>query len=146
MPLDRWRKAGLSENSYYVEPDYINPSDIRGDGWIPCFSAQGDAWSFVGLGEDGFASEVREKRRISKFATIGLYWFRSAELFESAYEEYYAHASREEKGERYVAPLYNQLIQSKGRKVTISDIPLERVHALGTPEEVRKFQPRDNQG
>ena len=41
-------------------------------------------------------------------------------------------------GEKYVAPLYNYLLE-KGGEIFIADIPSERVHVLGTPEELEEF-------
>jgi hypothetical protein len=110
-----------------------------GDGFIPCFKAEGDHWSFVKLDEDGKAVEVREKQRISDNCTIGLYYFRTAALYKEIYDEYYSDDSNMEKNEKYIAPLYNYMI-SKGMEVRISDIPVETVHVLGTPDEVEVFK------
>lgn len=121
-----------------IRPGLLNPSSARGAGWIPCFKAPGGAWSFVRLNEDGAAVEVREKQRISEHATVGLYWFESASLFREAYDLYFSVGGREERGERYVAPIYNQLI-SDGRLVTIESIPFGAVTPLGTPAELRRF-------
>lgn len=41
-------------------------------------------------------------------------------------------------GEKYVAPLYDYLL-SKGGEIYISDINPEKVHVLGTPEELSEF-------
>lgn len=121
-----------------VEPNLLRPGQAGGEGWIPCFRAPGEGWSFVRVDERGRAVEVREKRRISELATIGLYWFGSAALYRNAYDDYYRVPGREERGERYVAPLYNQLI-GDGRTVTVSEIPFSSVTPLGTPAEVRSF-------
>jgi hypothetical protein len=43
-----------------------------------------------------------------------------------------------EKGEKYVAPLYNYMI-SKGMQVRISLVDPGCVHVLGTPEELEVF-------
>jgi len=126
----------------HIEPNYLLPLDIKGDGWIPCFQAKGDSWSFVKLNSDNYATEVREKNRISEYASVGVYWFSSAELYEDVYNKYYSGGNREEKGERYIAPLYNQLI-SDGLQVTILDIPVGRVHVIGTPEELNEFVKSD---
>ena len=112
---------------------------IKGDGFIPCFKADGDHWSFVKLDESGNATEVREKTRISDNCTIGAYYFKSCELYEKLYNEYYSDNKNLEKGEKYVAPLYNHLIK-QGGKVNISLINPEKVHVLGTPEEVEVFK------
>lgn len=122
----------------FVEPQYLLLGSIRGDGWIPCFPGKGDAWSFVRLNEEDKVIEVREKVRISDNATIGLYYFSSYNLYRSLYDDYYAIPAHAEKVEKYVAPLYNALIE-KGHCAFVDIIPEKGVHALGTPEEVRAF-------
>lgn len=124
----------------YVEPGYIQEKNFHGDGFIPCFAGEGDHWSFVRCNELGEAVEVREKKRISRHCTVGAYYFASAKLYQQLYEEYYLrNKARLDAGERYVAPLYNHLIMERLGKVYIADIPAERVHVLGTPEEVERF-------
>lgn len=123
----------------YVESGEILRKDFCGDGFIPCFNAPGDHWSFVKLDEEGRAVEVREKERISDNCTIGLYYFKSCKLYKEIYDEYYADESHMEKNEKFIAPLYNYMI-SKGMEVRISVIPTEKVHVLGTPEEVEVFK------
>jgi dTDP-glucose pyrophosphorylase len=122
----------------FVDPAHLRPSDARGDGWLPCFPGDGKAWSFVRLGPDGRVAEVREKRRISRHATIGLYYFNSFELYQSIYERHRSAGSDAERCERFVAPLYNTLI-AQGGEVRIQTLPREAVHPLGTPAEVQAF-------
>ncbi|MCR5735165.1 MAG: glycosyltransferase family 2 protein [Lachnospiraceae bacterium] len=122
----------------YVEAGCMNPGQIHGDGFIPCFKAEGDHWSFVRLNESGRAVEVREKERISDNCTLGAYYFRTCRLYETMYNEYYSDPSRLEKGEKYIAPLYNHMIE-KGMKVYISDVDPQSVHVLGTPSELNEF-------
>lgn len=125
----------------YVEPGYIRAKDFCGDGFIPCFVGTGNHWSFVRLDEHGKAVEVREKKRISEHCTIGAYYFATAKLYQQLYEEYYLREDAQlDAGERYVAPLYNHLIAGKQGEVYISTIPAQRVHVLGTPEEVEQFR------
>lgn len=123
----------------YIEPNELRYEDICGDGYIPCFSALGEHWSFVKVNEDGKAVEIREKIRISDNCTLGAYYFSSAELYRELYEEYYSKGSNIEKGEKYIAPLYNYMIQ-KNMEVTISIIDSKKVHVLGTPEELNEFK------
>ena len=123
----------------YIEPGAMKYSDISGDGFIPCFKALGDHWSFVKLDKDGRVVEVREKQRISDNCTVGLYYFKSAALYEKLYSEYYADETNVEKNEKFIAPLYNYMIE-KGMEVRISVIPFDAVHVLGTPEEVKTFE------
>lgn len=124
----------------YVEPDALRPQQIAAgsDGWVPCFQVAGEHWSFVQLGADGWAVDLAEKRRISDYASIGLYWFASAAGYVDAYQRFFADPANLVRGERYVAPLYRQLL-ADGGKISISDLPLASVHVLGTPAELQRF-------
>lgn len=124
----------------YVNPRGLKPSQIRAgsDGWVPCFQAPGEHWSFVKLGTDEWAVDVVEKQRISNFASIGLYWFARAECYVKAYDSFFANNNNLVHGERYIAPIYKQLI-SEGGNVSISDLRLGDVHVLGTPKELEAF-------
>lgn len=122
----------------YVEPYEMKYRDLSGKGHIPCFHAEGDHWSFAKLDDAGKVVEVREKVRISDNCTLGAYYFSSAKLYKDLYEEYYADNNRMEKNEKYIAPLYNFMIE-KGMDVTISIVDEKKVHVLGTPEELNTF-------
>ncbi len=122
----------------YVEAGQMKSADIEGDGFIPCFRGEGDHWSFVAVDENGDAVSVREKDRISDNCTLGAYYFRSCRLYENIYDEYYKDKGNMEKGEKYVAPLYNHMIR-QGMKVRICLVDPGSVHVLGTPEEVEVF-------
>lgn len=129
----------------YVEAGEMNENQIEGDGFIPCFNAPGEHWSFVKLDETGRAVMVKEKERISDNCTLGAYYFKTAGLYEELYREFYeedkgnkSNASGAELKERYIAPLYNYLIE-KGGDIRISQVDFEKVHVLGTPEELKVF-------
>lgn len=122
----------------YVEAGEMNSAQLKGDGFIPCFQAEGDHFSFVRLDDTGKAVEIKEKKRISKYCTLGAYYFRTCQLYEDLYKAYYGKTQELVNGEKYVAPLYDYLL-SKGGEVYISDIKSEKVHVLGTPEELQVF-------
>lgn len=122
----------------YVEAGQLEYSRLCGDGHIPCFRAGGSRWSFVRTDESGRVVEVREKKRISDYCSLGAYYFSSAGLYERLYREYYEEGGNLEAGEKYVAPLYNEMIR-KGMDVTMSLVDSARVHVLGTPEELEAF-------
>lgn len=122
----------------YVEPGQMNSEELKGDGFIPCFKAEGDHWSFVRLDEQERVVEIKEKQRISDHCTLGAYYFKTCGLYKKLYDEYYSEEKNLVKGEKYVAPLYDYLL-SKGGEIYISDIAPERVHVLGTPEELQYF-------
>lgn len=131
----------------YVNPGALRPDDIRAgaDGWIPCMRAPGDHWSFVQVGPDGWATDFAEKTRISEHASIGLYWFAEAVRFGEAYEKFFRDDVNLVRGERYIAPLYRQLL-ADGAKISITDLPLDDVHVLGTPGELQQFLQLDVNG
>lgn len=128
-----------------VAPRALNPHDIppQCDGWVPCFKAAGTQWSFVKTDQNGWATQVAEKERISEDASIGLYWFREAQDFVRAYESSLHQSDPLPKGERYIAPLYNFLIQDL-KKISISIIDSADVTALGTPADVQAFAAKDS--
>lgn len=122
----------------FVTPGTLAPPNGAGCvGFVPCFPGPGDSWSFARTDASGRVVELREKQRISNDATVGLYWFDSVKRYRSAYRRHFA-TGGEEKGERYVAPLYNTLI-SDGGEVLIDRIALGEVGLLGTPEQLADF-------
>lgn len=121
----------------YIEPYELKYEDISGDGYIPCFHALGDHWSFVRTDCDNNVVEVREKERISNNCSIGAYYFSSARIYKKIYNDYYSYEINKNK-EKYIAPLYNQMIKD-GLKVNYSIVNEEKVHVLGTPQELEIF-------
>lgn len=124
-----------------VRPGAMRADRVRGDGWVPCFPGEGDAWSFAAADENGRVSDLREKERISPHATVGLYWFASFALFADLYERHFAGHGGTAAGERYVAPMYTTLIAGGG-EVYIESLDAEDVVALGTPDDVERFRLR----
>lgn len=121
-----------------VWPGALDPAAFAGDGWLPCFPGAGAAWSFARADARGRVAEVREKRRISADATIGLYGFPDWRSFREAYATTYAEGTPLEAGERFVAPLYNSLVAA-GADVRMTRLPGDAVVPLGTPAEVDAF-------
>lgn len=122
----------------YVEAGEMNSEELKGDGFIPCFRAEGDHWSFVRLDDEGKVAEIKEKQRISDHCTLGAYYFKTCGLYSDLYNEYYGEERELVNGEKYVAPLYDYLL-SKNGEIYISDISPDKVHVLGTPEELEEF-------
>lgn len=124
----------------YVKPHALQPRDIRpgSDGWVPCFQVPGEHWSFVKLGDDGWAVDLAEKQRISDNASIGLYWFSRAGRYVELYDRFFSDRKNLVRGERYIAPLYRQLL-AEGGKISLTDLPPTDVHVLGTPTELERF-------
>lgn len=124
----------------YIESYELKYKDIHGDGYIPCFHASGNHWSFVKTDNSGKVIEIKEKERISNNCTLGAYYFKTAKLYEQIYNEYYL--NNKESKEKYIAPMYNYMI-SKNYEINISIVNSDKVHVLGTPEELNAFIKED---
>lgn len=122
----------------FVHPSSLPVKAIKGDGWIPCFPGKGDGWSFAKVDDNNRVLDLREKVRISDHATIGLYWFSSFNLYQKLYNDYYSDPANIEKGEKYIAPMYRDMLR-KGLDVYIHNVPYDSVSPLGTPAEVQQF-------
>lgn len=111
---------------------YRHPAEA-GDGWLECFKALGDHWSFVkpAEGSRDRAAQVTEKVRISDYCSTGVYIFRNRDLFLKAYENELTNGRY---AELYVAPLYQYLIET-GLDIRYSLIRPGDVQFCGTPKE-----------
>jgi len=106
------------------------------DGILDVFQAEGDKWSFARVDDSMRVWETAEKRRISPWATTGLYYFRRGSDFVRHAGAMIA-ADDRSNNEFYVAPLYNRLIAAGG--VVLAN-PVEEVWVLGTPEDLAHFE------
>jgi dTDP-glucose pyrophosphorylase len=110
--------------------------DENVDGILGVFRARGDHWSFARLDDTGRVVETAEKRRISEWATTGMYYFADTEQFV-AEGNAMVRADERTNREFYVAPLYNRLINAGANiRVDVADA----VWPLGTPDELEAFR------
>jgi NDP-sugar pyrophosphorylase family protein len=108
----------------------------RTAGLIGVFRAPGDRWSFARTDANGRVLETAEKRRISEWASTGLYYFRRGRDFVEHSHQMIADDDRVN-GEFYVVPVYNRMI-SAGAEILID--PADEVWVLGTPEDLQHFK------
>ncbi|MEX0679273.1 MAG: glycosyltransferase family 2 protein [Pirellulales bacterium] len=108
----------------------------RVDGVLDVFRAPGDTWSFARIDNERRVLETAEKRRISEWATTGLYYFRRGGDFVRHAEAMIAAGDRSNR-EFYVAPVYNRMI-AQGADVRAN--PVDHVWVLGTPEDLARFE------
>ncbi|MBF8658616.1 glycosyltransferase family 2 protein [Pseudomonas putida] len=116
-------------------PGFVKSERRADDGYLEVFLGEGTHWSFALPGNENSVLKTTEKDRISDLCSNGLYYFKNPMLFIEAFE----HSVREglkEKGEFYIAPLYNHLIRN-GRSVSYELIPSEQIIFCGTPEEYK---------
>ena len=127
-------------------PAFRYPENIeRWDGYLEVFEGEGDNWSFAKPESSNSTKviETAEKRAISNLCSTGLYYFRSISLFNLSYCDYIAKPeSQWEKGELYIAPLYNYLINQKN-EVHYHLIKRDEVIFCGVPDEYLFFLKKD---
>ena len=92
-------------------------------------------WSYAKLNEEGYVTEVAEKKPISKHATVGIYyWNKGSEYVK--YAEQMIQKKIKVNNEFYVCPVYNEAIQDN-KKIKIYNI--ERMWGLGDPSSLEIF-------
>jgi NDP-sugar pyrophosphorylase family protein len=105
-------------------------------GILDLFAAPGDKWSFARLGSDDRVLETAEKRRISDWASTGLYYFHRGSDFVR-HAQAMIDANDRSGNEFYVAPIYNRLIAA-GEDVRGNRVG--EVWVLGTPQDLAHFE------
>ena len=101
--------------------------------WLSVAQLPGDHWSFADV-IDGKVTRTAEKKRISNWASIGLYGFQDPGVYMEALRR-----SRDSTVEEtYIAPIYNQVIEV-GHEVNLHFVEAENVVPLGTPQEIIDF-------
>jgi len=125
------------DNLFYVDMNEVKKRLTEKDkGVIFYFASNSEALSYVETDEEGYAKRIAEKEVISDKATVGAYYFTKAKYFvESA--EFMIKNNMRVKGEFYIAPTYNILIE-QGAK--IRTFPVDFHFNLGIPEEIDKFK------
>ncbi len=110
---------------------------LKKDGVIGAFKLTGvdPKWSFALTAADDTVLRTAEKEQISDNALTGFYHFTSARDFFRVAEAAVKN-NLTERGEFYVAPLYNQLIR-EGRSFVLDTA--ESLLPLGTPEDLRSY-------
>ena len=105
------------------------------DGGILTFKATHPKWSYAKIGEDGFVSEVAEKKVISENATVGIYYWKHGKDYVKYAEQMISKDTRVN-NEFYVCPVFNEAI-ADGKKIRVKTVP--RMWGLGTPEDLDNY-------
>jgi beta-phosphoglucomutase-like phosphatase (HAD superfamily)/dTDP-glucose pyrophosphorylase len=106
------------------------------DGGILVFEAYHPKWSYAKLNEKtNLVEEVAEKKIISKYATVGIYYWKKGSDFVECAKNMIRKNIRVN-GEFYICPVYNEAIK-KNKKISISKV--EKMCGLGTPEDLNAF-------
>ena len=105
------------------------------DGAILTFEAIHPKWSYAKCNEEGFVTEVAEKKVISKNATVGVYYWKHGSDYVKSAEEMIKKNIRVN-NEFYVCPVYNEFL-AKNKRVKIHNV--DKMWGLGTPEDLDNF-------
>ena len=120
----------------YFQPTF-DPANISDewDGGLLTFKANSPAHSYAETDENGFVVRTAEKQVISSDAAVGVYYYKEGSLFVK-YAEELINKDIRTKDEFYICPMYNLLARDGG---TVGILPVEKMHVLGTPEELEFF-------
>ena len=130
---DQYIPDGLSR---YVQLVRSEPNKV---GDILTMEASSNKWSYVGRDRDGKITKVVEKEEISSEATVGVYAWSTAQLFEDSLTDMIKRNLRVN-NEFYVAPTYNWLINEGVEVRTLNIGPVsDSVFGLGTVEDLELF-------
>lgn len=114
----------VSNCDTYFSNDFV--VDSYYDGLIGTFKSDSSAYSYVEM-KDGLAIRTAEKEVISNRASSGVYYFSSVKTYLDAY------LSTRWEGERYIAPMYNSMIEEG---LLVGEVKQKFAIPLGTPEEI----------
>lgn len=104
--------------------------------YIVTFNSDSPGCSYVRTDGNNNVTEVREKKIISKDATVGIYhWAKSSFFFDDA--EKMISEGVKDNNEYYVAPVYNFTIQKN--PVKIYKLGDKEFYPIGTPVEYHNF-------
>ena len=112
-------------------------SNSDSEGGILTFPASHPKWSYAKLDNDGYVTEVAEKKPISNNATVGIYWWRKGSDYVK-YAERMIKKDIRTNNEFYVCPVFNEAIED-GKKISIKEIDKDGMWGIGTPEDLNYF-------
>lgn len=129
----------IANSDQFIEWDssnfYYSATDDKIDGSILTFEATHPKWSFVKLDENGYLTELAEKKPISNIATVGVYhWGKGSDYVK--YAEQMIDKDIRINGEFYVAPVYNEAVLDNKKIKTYN---IDKMWGLGTPEDLKQF-------
>jgi len=105
------------------------------DGGIITFKSTHPKWSYALVGDNGFVSEVAEKKVISNEATVGIYYWKKGSDYVK-YAEQMIDKNIRVNNEFYVCPVFNQAIADNKK---IKSKSIDSMWGIGTPEDLNHF-------
>jgi len=125
---DQYLDWDSNEFMYSMEADGV-------DAGILTFTATHPKWSFARVNDDGYVTEVAEKKPISDLATAGIYYWAKGSDYVKYAEQMIANDTRVN-NEFYVCPVFNEAI-ADGKK--IKTFHFDGMWGIGTPEDLNRY-------
>lgn len=120
------------EADFDIKKDFV---DTDYDGTLLTFKANSPDHSYV-ASQDGIAVRTAEKVVISNDALVGVYGFRTGQMFLDCADAAIAEGIKVN-NEFYVAPIYNLLI-AVGKKISVNRT--NKMYVLGTPDDLAFYE------
>ena len=125
----------------YFQQPYNILNKVGPDGHILTFKANSPAHSYIRKDDECLSPnynnvvETREKEVISDEAAVGVYYFKSGDMFLK-YANQMIEQDIRTKGEFYLCPLYDMMVKDG---LTVTTTLVDSMQVLGTPEELEFF-------
>jgi HAD superfamily hydrolase (TIGR01509 family) len=130
---DQYIKWNSSEFFYKVQEQKVDAS-------ILTFSSTHSKWSYAKVDDDGFVTEVAEKKPISDLATVGIYFWKHGRDYVK-YAKQMIEQNKRVNDEFYVCPVFNEAIEDN-KKITTHNV--DEMWGIGTPEDLETFLKQNN--
>lgn len=105
------------------------------DGCIPVFKSNQNKWSYALIGNGGNVIRTEEKKVISEYATVGIYYWKDRNIIMNSIEAMF-NCNDTTNNETYLCPAYNYLIKNSGSVKIWEEIIM---HGVGTPEDLSEY-------
>ena len=105
------------------------------DGYLLTFKSNSPNHSYIKLGENDLVVETAEKEVISDNAAVGVYYFKTGDMFLKYSEQLITNNIRTN-NEFYICPMFDLMAKS-GLNIGIHEV--QKMHVLGTPSELEFF-------
>lgn len=126
---DHFIEWNSNEFMYFMQENTL-------DGGIATFTGTHPKYSYCRLDDNGYVSEVAEKKPISTNANVGRYYWKMGSDFVK-YADQMITKQLKINDEYYIAPIYNEAIIDD-KKIKI--YPVKHMWSLGDPEALEYFE------
>lgn len=98
--------------------------------YIDVFYGDSPKYSYVERSDNLLVTDIKEKKIISKYASSGLYGFKSKDI----YLNYYSQLKKNE-GELFISNVLEKMLKKNEKVITNTISPDDKTIVLGSPEE-----------